>query len=55
MFIWTSMLLTDAEVANLSRSAHAILGKGGGAVASLLERLRRSRGRVAGVSVEARA
>ena len=41
VFIWTSMLLTDDEFAQLSRSAQAILSKGGGAVLHLLERLRR--------------
>jgi CheY-like chemotaxis protein len=40
VFIWTSMLLTDAEYAGLARSAQAILGKGGGALAVMLERLR---------------
>ncbi|MGS0755927.1 response regulator, partial [Roseateles sp. GG27B] len=41
VFIWTSMILTDAEYASLARSARAILSKGGGEIASLLEDLRR--------------
>ena len=40
VFIWTSMILTDAEYASLARSARAILSKGGGEIASLLEDLR---------------
>ncbi len=40
VFIWTSMLLTDAEYAALGRSAQAILSKGGGALAVMLDRLR---------------
>jgi CheY-like chemotaxis protein len=40
VFIWTSMLLTDAEYATLARSAQAILAKGGGALAVMLDRLR---------------
>ena len=40
VFIWTSMLLTDAEYAQLARSAQAILSKGGGALAVMLDRLR---------------
>ena len=43
VFIWTSMILTDAEVATLSRSAEAILGKGGGALAQVLDALGRWR------------
>ena len=43
VFIWTSMLLTDAEYASLARSARAIVGKGGGALASMLDALRRWR------------
>ncbi|WP_158219631.1 PAS domain S-box protein [Ideonella sp. A 288] len=43
VFIWTSMLLTDDEVATLTRSAQAILGKGGGALAQVLEQLGRWR------------
>ena len=39
VFIWTSMILSDAEVATLSRSAEAILGKGGGALAQVLDAL----------------
>ena len=41
VFIWTSMILTDAEYASLSRSARSILSKGGGEIATLLEDLRR--------------
>jgi CheY-like chemotaxis protein len=40
VFIWTSMLLTDAEYAALARSAQAILSKGGGALHVMLDRLR---------------
>jgi CheY-like chemotaxis protein len=40
VFIWTSMLLTDAEYDSLSRSAQAILSKGGGDLGRMLERLR---------------
>ena len=43
VFVWTSMLLTDDEYAGLARSARAILGKGGGALAVMLEDLRRWR------------
>ena len=43
VFIWTSMVLTDDEVATLSRSADAILGKGGGALAQVLDALARWR------------
>ena len=43
VFIWTSMMLTEDEVASLSRSAGAILGKGGGSLAPLLDSLRRWR------------
>jgi PAS domain S-box-containing protein len=39
VFIWTSMLLTDAEYAALARSARAILLKGGGSLATVLERV----------------
>lgn len=41
VFIWTSMILTDDEYASLSRSARAILGKGGGGMSLVLESLRR--------------
>ena len=41
VFVWTSMILTDEEHALLARSAHAILGKGGGALQGVLERLQR--------------
>jgi PAS domain S-box-containing protein len=43
VFIWTSMLLTDEEYATLARSARAILIKGGGAMETLLESVRRWR------------
>ncbi|GAA0748172.1 PAS domain S-box protein [Ideonella azotifigens] len=41
VFIWTSMMLTDDEYAILARSARAILVKGGGAMAAVLESVRR--------------
>ena len=41
VFIWTSMILTDEECAVLARSARAIVGKGGGALQSMLEDLQR--------------
>jgi PAS domain S-box-containing protein len=45
VFIWTSMLLTDEEYAQLARSVSAILSKGGGALDPLIEGLRhRSQG-----------
>jgi len=40
VFIWTSMILTEEEYASLSRSARAILGKGGGGMSLVLESLR---------------
>jgi DNA-binding response OmpR family regulator len=43
VFIWTSMLLTDAEYAQLARSARAILLKGGGTLEAVLDSLRRWR------------
>jgi CheY-like chemotaxis protein len=43
VFIWTSMLLTDDDYSALARSARAIMGKGGGAIADVLERVRRWR------------
>lgn len=43
VLIWTSMILTDEEYATLSRSAQAILSKGGGALDSVLEALSRWR------------
>jgi PAS domain S-box-containing protein len=43
VFIWTSMLLTDAEYTSLARSARAIVSKGGGALPALLDGLRRWR------------
>jgi PAS domain S-box-containing protein len=42
VFIWTSMVLNDEEIASLMRSAAAILQKGGGAMDAVLERLRLS-------------
>jgi PAS domain S-box-containing protein len=52
VFIWTSMLLTEAEYASLARSARAIVGKGGGALASMLDALRRWRPPVAALPEE---
>ena len=43
VFIWTSLLLTDEEYATLARSARAILIKGGGAMETVLDNLRRWR------------
>lgn len=43
VFIWTSMILTDEEYATLAGSARAILSKGGGDLAVMLERLQRWR------------
>jgi CheY-like chemotaxis protein len=43
VFIRTSMILTAEEGASLARSAQAILGKGGGELAVMLEALRRWR------------
>ena len=40
VFIWTSMVLTDDEYTSLSLSARAILAKGGGALADLVDSLR---------------
>jgi PAS domain S-box-containing protein len=40
VFIWSSMVLTDEEVATLTRSAEAIISKGGGALAQVLDGLR---------------
>ncbi len=39
VFVWTSMLLTDPELADLAQSAQAILQKGGGGLALLVQRL----------------
>jgi PAS domain S-box-containing protein len=47
VFIWTSMLLTDDEYATLARSARAILIKGGGAMETMLQSVRRWRSPVA--------
>jgi PAS domain S-box-containing protein len=41
VFVWTSMALTETEYARLAKSAHAILSKGGGAFAAMLDDLRR--------------
>lgn len=41
VFIWTSMLLTDAEYASLTASAQAIVSKGGGEMPVWLDSLRR--------------
>jgi len=43
VFIWTSMILAEAEYAALARSAHAIVAKGGGALLDMLEDLKRWR------------
>ena len=43
VFIWTSMILTDDEYASLSRSAQAIVAKGGGSLDATLSALRRWR------------
>jgi PAS domain S-box-containing protein len=43
VFIWTSMLLSDEEYAMLARSARAILIKGGGAMKTVLDSVRRWR------------
>jgi PAS domain S-box-containing protein len=39
VFIWTSMTLTEGEYASLTRSARAVLSKGGGAQSAMLEQL----------------
>ncbi|MDL2336985.1 MAG: PAS domain S-box protein [Pseudomonadota bacterium] len=49
VFIWTSMLLTDAEYASLAASALAILSKGGGGMSAMLESIRRGRTRTGGL------
>ena len=41
VFVWTSMILTEAEYIDLSGSAQAILSKGGGALSAMLESMRR--------------
>ncbi|HEX5371369.1 MAG TPA: response regulator, partial [Aquabacterium sp.] len=43
VFIWTSMILTDEEYENLARSARAVLSKGGGALANMLQAMSRWR------------
>jgi CheY-like chemotaxis protein len=40
VFIWTSLLLTDDELARLGRSADAILQKGGGSLQALIDSVR---------------
>ena len=40
VFIWSSMILTDEELALLTSSAQAIISKGGGALAQMLDGLR---------------
>ncbi|RZL11918.1 MAG: PAS domain S-box protein [Rubrivivax sp.] len=40
VFVWTSMILTEEEYDRLARSARIILGKGGGALAGLLDQWR---------------
>ena len=52
VFIWTSMVLSDDEYASLALSAHAIVGKGGGELAAMLERLRRWRPRAEAAPAE---
>ena len=47
VFIWTSMLLTDEEYATLAGSARAVLSKGGGAIESMLDGVKRWRPPVA--------
>ena len=41
VYIWTSMTLSDAEYATLTRSARAILGKGGADLSSMIDDLQR--------------
>lgn len=43
VYIWTSMQLTEAEYRSLANSAHAILSKGGGALATMLAALQQWR------------
>jgi CheY-like chemotaxis protein len=43
VFIWTSMILSDEDYLSLSRSARAILSKGGGGLGDMLDDLRRWR------------
>ena len=49
VLIWTSMVLTEEEYASLSLSARAVLAKGGGALADLVDTLRRWRPAVVAV------
>lgn len=41
VFIWSSMILTDAEYETLAASARAVLSKGGGGMPFLLDSIRR--------------
>ncbi|HEX9391324.1 MAG TPA: PAS domain S-box protein [Usitatibacteraceae bacterium] len=41
VFIWTNMILTNEEYARLAQSARTIINKGGGALAPMLDSLRR--------------
>jgi signal transduction histidine kinase/DNA-binding response OmpR family regulator len=45
VFIWTALILTEAEYEALAESAQAILSKGGGGLEAMLEGLRRWRPR----------
>jgi PAS domain S-box-containing protein len=40
VFVWTSLLLTEAEFEQLQQTARAVLAKGGGLTAGLVEKLR---------------
>ena len=55
VFIWTSMILSESEYQQLAASAQAILGKGGGALDALLQRLRHWQDDAAGVPRSMRA
>jgi len=46
VFVWTSMILSDEDYARLAGSARAILAKGDGALAGLLDALSRWRPKV---------
>jgi CheY-like chemotaxis protein len=43
VFLWTSMRLSEQEYASLARSAHAIVGRGGGDLRAMLGQLGRTR------------
>jgi CheY-like chemotaxis protein len=43
VYIWTSLTLSEAEYEQLTRSAQAILSKGGAGLVDMLQRLRRWR------------